>query len=143
MEFPTVFNWTSPFPILGLLGGILHFCSNFKRNFCKLTVENLIRRRILQRQIWFSTVWPCPTKRKLGLYDSYFDKGTLHTRCLGLFAYEESYAKQHRRQPHIKLISQFSKISKMQTLIFFKYLLIRNEFRTLWIQRIGEIHALF
>ena len=28
MEFPTVMNWTSPFPILGLLGGIFHFYSN-------------------------------------------------------------------------------------------------------------------
>ena len=41
MEFPTVINWRSPFPILGLLGGIFHFYSNFKRNFCKRTVENL------------------------------------------------------------------------------------------------------
>ena len=35
----------SSFPILGLMGGIFHFYSDFKRNFCKLTVENLIRRR--------------------------------------------------------------------------------------------------
>ena len=41
MEFPTAINWTIPFPILGLLGGILHFYSNFKRNSCKQTVENL------------------------------------------------------------------------------------------------------
>ena len=32
MYFPTPINWTSPFPILGLLGGIFHFHSNFKRN---------------------------------------------------------------------------------------------------------------
>ena len=44
MEFPTVINWTSPFPFSGLLGGILHFYSNFNRPFCKQTVENLIRR---------------------------------------------------------------------------------------------------
>ena len=25
IEFPTVINWMSPFPILGLLGGIFHF----------------------------------------------------------------------------------------------------------------------
>ena len=47
MYFPILINWISPFPVLGLLGGIFHFCSNFKRNFCKQTVENLIRRRIL------------------------------------------------------------------------------------------------
>ena len=33
MYFPILINWTSPFPILGLLGGIFHFYSNFKRNF--------------------------------------------------------------------------------------------------------------
>ena len=35
MEFPTIINWTSLFPFLGLLGGIFNFYSNFKRNFCK------------------------------------------------------------------------------------------------------------
>ena len=68
MYFPIIINWTSPFPILGLLGGIVHFYSNFKRNFCKQTVENLTRRCILQRLIWFCTVCQCPTKRTLGLY---------------------------------------------------------------------------
>ena len=42
MEFPTVINWTSPFPILGKLGGIFQFYSNLKRNLCKQTVENLV-----------------------------------------------------------------------------------------------------
>ena len=37
MYFPIIVNWTSPFPILGLFGGIFHF----KRNVCKQTVENL------------------------------------------------------------------------------------------------------
>ena len=37
MEFPTIINWTGPFP--GLLSGIFHFYSNFKRAFCKQTVE--------------------------------------------------------------------------------------------------------
>ena len=44
MFFPVIINWTSPFPILGLLGDIFHFHSYLKRNFCKQTVENLIRR---------------------------------------------------------------------------------------------------
>ena len=42
--FSILINWTSPFQILGLLGGIFHFYTNFTRNFCKQTVENLIRR---------------------------------------------------------------------------------------------------
>ena len=29
MYFPIPINWTSPFPILELLGGIFHFYSNF------------------------------------------------------------------------------------------------------------------
>ena len=33
MGFPFLINWTSPFPILGLVGGIFHFYSNFKRHF--------------------------------------------------------------------------------------------------------------
>ena len=35
----TIINWTSPFPFKGLLGGIFHFYSNFKRTLCKQTVE--------------------------------------------------------------------------------------------------------
>ena len=29
MEFPKLINWASPFLILGLMGGIFHFYSNF------------------------------------------------------------------------------------------------------------------
>ena len=65
--FPILINWTSPFPDLGLLGGIFHFYSNFKRTFCKQMVEKLIRRRDLRRLIWFSTVCRCPTKSTLCL----------------------------------------------------------------------------
>ena len=39
MEFPSIINWTSPFPFSGMLGGIFHFSSNFDRNLCKQTVE--------------------------------------------------------------------------------------------------------
>ena len=63
-----VINWTSPFPFQGLLGGIFHVYSNFKRNFCLQTMENLIRRRVLRRLIRFCTACRCPTKRTLGLY---------------------------------------------------------------------------
>ena len=38
------------------------------RTFCKLTVETLIRRRVLRRPVWVCTVCLCPTKRTLGLY---------------------------------------------------------------------------
>ena len=61
MEFSFFINWTSPFPILGLLCGIFHFYS-FKRNFCLQTVDNLIWRRVYRRLIWFCTVCRCPTK---------------------------------------------------------------------------------
>ena len=54
--------------ILRVLGGTSHFYSNFKRTFCLQIVENLIRRRILRRLIWFCTVCRCATKRTLGLY---------------------------------------------------------------------------
>ena len=67
MYFPILIDWTSQFPILWLLGGIFHFYSNFKRKFCKQTVENLIRRRVLRRLIWFCCVCRCPTKRTLWL----------------------------------------------------------------------------
>ena len=68
MEFPTDINWTSSFPFQGLLGGILHFHSNFNRTFCMQTVETLIRRHIMWRLIWVYAVSLCPTKRMLGLY---------------------------------------------------------------------------
>ena len=68
IEFPTLINWTSPILFLGLLVDILHFYSNFDRTFCKLTMENLIRCRMLRHLIWLCTVCQCPTKRTLGLY---------------------------------------------------------------------------
>ena len=66
--FPICINWTSRFPNLGWLDAIFHFYSNSLRNFCKQSVENLIRHRVLRRLIWFCTVCRCPTKRTLGLY---------------------------------------------------------------------------
>ena len=68
MDSPIFIRRTSPFLIVGLLGGIFHFYSNFQRDFCKQTVENLIRCRILRCLIRFCTVCLCPTKRMLGLY---------------------------------------------------------------------------
>ena len=47
---------------------IFYFYSYFKRTFCKQTVANLIRRRVLRRLIWFCNVYRCPIKRTLGLY---------------------------------------------------------------------------
>ena len=63
MDFPISINRTSSFPILGLLGCIFRFHSNFKRTFCMQTVESLIR-----RLIGVFAVCLCPTKRTLGLY---------------------------------------------------------------------------
>ena len=51
-----------------MLGCIFHFYKSFNRTFCKQTVENLVRRRILRHLIWFCTVCQCTTKRTLGLY---------------------------------------------------------------------------
>ena len=68
MYFPILINWTRPFPIsgvlggifrsfpnfdrtffkLGVLGGTFRSCPNFDRTFFKLTVETLIRRRVLR-----------------------------------------------------------------------------------------------
>ena len=74
MDFPISINWTSSFPILWLLGGIFHLYSIFKRNFCKQTVQNLIRCRILRHLVWFWTVcqddgliWVNPNKSKYTL----------------------------------------------------------------------------
>ena len=54
--FSHLIYWTSLFPILGLLGGVFHSYSNFERKFCKQTVENLTRCRILWHLIWLCTV---------------------------------------------------------------------------------------
>ena len=62
MEFPTLINWISLFPLKGLLGGILHFYPISKRIFYKQTLETSIRRRLLQRRIW---VCLCPQKGRL------------------------------------------------------------------------------
>ena len=68
MYIPILFNWISPFPILGLLGGVFNFYSSFKRSIRKQNMENHIRRHILGHLIWFYTVYQCPTKITLGLY---------------------------------------------------------------------------
>ena len=38
MEFPILIDWSSLFPVLGVLGGIFYFYSNFNRTFWKSTV---------------------------------------------------------------------------------------------------------
>ena len=59
---PTHIRKTSSFSILGVLGGIYRFCSNFNRTFCKQTVEILIRCRVVLRLLLVCTVWMCATK---------------------------------------------------------------------------------
>ena len=68
IEFPSLINWTSPFTFLGLLGCISHFYSNFNGTPWEETLLTIIRRYILQHQIWVCTVCLCPTKRVHGLY---------------------------------------------------------------------------
>ena len=55
----------SNFSIVGLFFFI--FIPILKRNFCKQTVGNLIRRRVLWCLIWFCIVCRCPTKRTYAL----------------------------------------------------------------------------
>ena len=65
MDFPTIMNLTSPFPIVGLFGGIYSFYSNLKKNFCEQILDNLARHRVLHclpicykkdaRLIWVKT----------------------------------------------------------------------------------------
>ena len=74
MEFPALINWTSPFPFYGLLDDISHFHSNLNRIFCKQTVETVIRRRGLRRQICVCTVCLCPTKRTLTWVNVYTNR---------------------------------------------------------------------
>ena len=89
MNFPIAISRTSLFPILGLLGGIFHFYLNFKRKFCKQTMENQIRRRVLRHLIWFCTVCQCPTKRMLGLYG--LRVGTLRP-CQQFFSHDGTFS---------------------------------------------------
>ena len=67
MKFTIIINWTSPFPLEGLLGCGFHFYLNSNRTFCNLRVETLIGRRVLWHLVWVCTVCLCPTKRALGL----------------------------------------------------------------------------
>ena len=48
--------------------GKFKYHSIFKSIFCKQTVQNLTRRRILRSLVWFFTVCRCPIKRTLCLY---------------------------------------------------------------------------
>ena len=81
INFPISISRTSLLQILGVLGGIFHLISNFNRKFCKQTVETLIRRRVLRRLIWVSTVCLCPTKRTLGLNGLRISLIRFNTEC--------------------------------------------------------------
>ena len=62
------FQMKQPISVLGMLGGIFHFYSNFNRKLCKQTVGTLIRPVRLRRLIWVCTICLCPRKRMLGIY---------------------------------------------------------------------------
>ena len=49
----------------------------------KQTVETLIRRRIVRRLVWVSTVCICPAKRTLGLNWLMFECSTASIFCEG------------------------------------------------------------
>ena len=65
-----IFTFFSTF----LLAGSLHFSSDFDRTACTQTVETLIRRCVLWRLVWVSSVSQCPTKRTLGLSNPFKPK---------------------------------------------------------------------
>ena len=62
MEFPALRNWTSPFPILGLLGGNFHLFKFLKGDFCKhiglwqvkygCLIENLNTKKLSSETDW-------------------------------------------------------------------------------------------
>ena len=83
MEFSSLINWTSQFPFEWLLTGSFHFYLNVDRTSCKQTVETLIRRRIVRRLVWVSTVCICPTKRTLGLNWLMFECSSASIFCEG------------------------------------------------------------
>ena len=70
VEFHILISRTCPFRFKGYLVGIFHFhfYSNFKRTFCKQTVDSLTSCCVLWRLIWVCIGCICPTKRTLGLY---------------------------------------------------------------------------
>ena len=41
MDLPTYISWMSPFPILGMLGGIFHYRPDLNRTSCKQIVVTL------------------------------------------------------------------------------------------------------
>ena len=67
MKFHIFIGRTCLFQILGVLGGIFHFYSNLKRNFCKQTAENLMRRSVLASDLVLHCL-PMPHKRTSCLY---------------------------------------------------------------------------
>ena len=83
MEFPSFINWISQFSFEGLLDDIFHFYLNCDRKLCKQTMETLIRRRIVWRLVWVSTVCTCPTKRTLGLNWLMFECSSASIFCEG------------------------------------------------------------
>ena len=118
MNFPISISRTSLFQILEVLGGILHFYSNFKRNFCKETVENLIRCWVLQGLIRFFTV-RCSTKRMIG-----FNRLTVRVENS---VYSDQMAFLKRIYPG----SAGQGLSKIFCLCFFFYVPI-NKFSVMW-----------
>ena len=72
-------NWTNPSPDLKVSGVFFHLYLIFDRNSRQLTVETLIRRRL----IWVCTVCLCPKTGRLCLYGLKVLKigRTLFMRC--------------------------------------------------------------
>ena len=94
MGFHTIINWTSPFSIKWLLGGVFYFYSNLNRTtIFKETVETLIRRRKTPRLIWVCTVCGCPLKWMLGLngLNSYLAQSYYVVMMTGLMVLKQTW----------------------------------------------------
>ena len=68
MYSPILNNWTNPFPIVGLLGGIFHFYSSFNRNFLFASSEEPDQTPHLTVSGLVLDCFPMSTKKTLGLY---------------------------------------------------------------------------
>ena len=89
MDLPSLISGTSPYPILGVSGGIFHFFPNYNRTFFKQTVKILIRHRIMRCLIWVCTVNMSYKKdaRLIWVEVSYLDKTYVYLNIV-LNAYE-------------------------------------------------------
>ena len=79
--------------------GWYFFLFKSKKNFCKQPMENLIRRRILRRLIWFCTVCLRPTKKDAKLIC--VNGELIHSRVYNFEQYNSSYIFNSDLEPNL------------------------------------------